>query len=195
MSMRFTVLASGSAGNASFIEAGGFGLLLDIGLGPRQLAARLAAVGTSWNRVHAVLLTHTHGDHWRNRTLAHLRRRRIPLYCHAEHQPVLEAYAAEFAALKAEDLVCPYEAERELSLSAGLRCQAVALRHDAEPTFGFRLETSANLFGGALRRCPMLPTSVPGRRTWCRNWPTWTPSPWSSTTTSACKTAAVGPFT
>src|SRR5262245_25334810 len=48
MALRFTVLASGSAGNASLVESDGFGLLLDAGLGPRQLAARLAAAGSSW---------------------------------------------------------------------------------------------------------------------------------------------------
>ena len=63
MAVRFTVLASGSGGNASFLEAGDFGLLLDIGLGPRQLAKRLAAAGAGWSRVRAVLLTHTHSDH------------------------------------------------------------------------------------------------------------------------------------
>jgi glyoxylase-like metal-dependent hydrolase (beta-lactamase superfamily II) len=66
MPLRFTVLASGSGGNASLLEADGFGLLLDAGLGPRQLAGRLAAVGASWQQVHAVLLTHTHSDQRRS---------------------------------------------------------------------------------------------------------------------------------
>ena len=61
---RFTVLASGSSGNSSLLEVDGFGLLLDIGLGPRQLASRLITSGRSWQNVQAVLLTHTHGDHW-----------------------------------------------------------------------------------------------------------------------------------
>ena len=34
--MQFTVLASGSGGNASLIEVNGFGLLIDIGLGLRH---------------------------------------------------------------------------------------------------------------------------------------------------------------
>jgi phosphoribosyl 1,2-cyclic phosphodiesterase len=147
MSLRFTVLASGSAGNASYIESGGFGLLLDIGLGPRQLAGRLSAVGTSWDRVQAVLLTHTHGDHWRDRTLTHLRRRRIPLYCHDAHHAELGTVSAEFAELRAEGLVRSYEKGREISLSPGLRCRPLALRHDSEPTFGFRLETPPDLSG------------------------------------------------
>lgn len=147
MALRFTVLASGSAGNASYIESGGFGLLLDIGLGPRQLANRLAAVGASWNHVHAVLLTHTHGDHWRHRTFAHLRRRRIPLYCHAGHHAELESLASEFAELKADGLVRDYEVDCEVPLSPGLSCRPLALRHDSEPTFGFRLETPVDHSG------------------------------------------------
>src|SRR5262249_360813 len=48
MAFRFSILASGSSGNAAFLESDGFGLLIDAGLGPRQLASRLAAVGASW---------------------------------------------------------------------------------------------------------------------------------------------------
>ena len=70
MSLRFTVLASGSSGNASLIEADGFGLLLDAGLGPRILGGRLRQIGLSWSHVHAALLTHTHSDHWSDRTFA-----------------------------------------------------------------------------------------------------------------------------
>ena len=45
MTARFTVLASGSGGNATLLEVDGFGLLIDCGLHPRFLTARLAAVG------------------------------------------------------------------------------------------------------------------------------------------------------
>src|SRR5262249_37308795 len=100
MSLRFTVLASGSAGNASLIQTDGFGLLVDAGLGPRKLASRLAAVGASWNEIRAVLLTHTHGDHWKDKTLVQLSRRRIPFYCHAEHHHTLLMYGVGFAALE-----------------------------------------------------------------------------------------------
>jgi phosphoribosyl 1,2-cyclic phosphodiesterase len=145
--LRFTVLASGSGGNASLVESGGFGLLIDLGLGPRQLAERFAAVGLSWASVQAVVLTHTHSDHWKDRSLAHLRRRRVPLYCHAGHRPALAAYAPSFAALEADGLVRPYEAGRELPLAPGLRCRPLPLRHDGGATFGFRLEGAPDLFG------------------------------------------------
>src|SRR5262245_49773642 len=147
MPTRFTVLGSGSAGNASLLEADGFGLLLDAGLGPRQLAGRLAHVGASWASVHAVLLTHTHSDHWNDRTLAHLVRRRVPFYCHPGHHRVLETWAHNFSSLKAAHLVRDYEAQADFTLAPGLRCQALPVSHDGGVTFGFRLDGLPDLFG------------------------------------------------
>src|SRR5437764_6555352 len=109
MPLEFTVLASGSAANSSLLEADGAGLLIDVGLGPRQLAGRLAAAGASWTRVRAALLTHTHTDHWNERTFAYLQRLRIPLHCHPEHHANLLAYSPAFAALHADGLVHPYQ--------------------------------------------------------------------------------------
>lgn len=140
MVMRFTVLASGSSGNASLLEVDGFGLLVDAGLGPRLAAARLATVGASWAHVRAVLLTHTHGDHWNERTLAHLVRYRIPVYCHDDHHDDLDAYSRSFGTLRLQRLVHPYGDGQTLSLHPGLRCRGLALRHDGGTTFGFRFE-------------------------------------------------------
>src|SRR5436305_12157328 len=85
MTARFTVLASGSTGNACLLQAGGSGLLIDCGLGPRRLAARLAACDLTWRHVHAPVLTHTHSDHRHEATLAHLARLGLPPYCHPAH--------------------------------------------------------------------------------------------------------------
>ena len=149
MSLRFTVLASGSAGNASLVEAGAVSVLIDAGLGPRQLAQRLAAAGAAWSAVHAVLLTHAHGDHWKDATLTHLLRRGIPLYCHPETCEILRAYSPTFPALESAGLVRLFEAGREFTAAGCLRCRPLPLRHDGGPTFGFRLEGGRDLFGRA----------------------------------------------
>ncbi len=144
MPVRFAMLASGSAGNAGWLEVDGFGLLIDAGLGPRLLAKRLADVGSSWNQVDAVILTHTHTDHWKEKTLSFLCRRGIPLYCHPDHGNSFLRDSAAFADLKAKGLVCPYDPGQELVLSPALHCRSLALCHDDRPTFGFRFEVSAN---------------------------------------------------
>ncbi|HLN27974.1 MAG TPA: MBL fold metallo-hydrolase [Gemmataceae bacterium] len=146
MPLHFTVLASGSAGNASLLEVDGFGLLLDAGLGPRKLVQRLNAAGASWSGVHAAVLTHTHSDHWSERTLAHLLRRQIPIYCHAEHHAALVEYGTAFASMREANLVNGYQDREEFSLGPGLRCRPLALRHDGGATFGFRFEIASDLF-------------------------------------------------
>jgi phosphoribosyl 1,2-cyclic phosphodiesterase len=144
--MRFSVLSSGSSGNASLVEIGGFGLLIDPGLGPRQLAARLAAVGASWQNVNAVILTHTHGDHWKERSLAFLCANRIPLYCHADHGEGLRI-GSSFTALSRAGLVRNFERDTEIHFTPELRCRPLEVMHDSEPTFGFRIEGTGGLFG------------------------------------------------
>ena len=61
--MRLSVLSSGSSGNATYVECGGTGLLIDAGLARRRLENLLACVGRGLGNVDAVLLTHDHSDH------------------------------------------------------------------------------------------------------------------------------------
>jgi len=65
--MRFKNLASGSTGNATVVEAGQGSqcrrLLVDCGLGIRQLEARLTQAGLSSSELHGIFITHEHSDH------------------------------------------------------------------------------------------------------------------------------------
>lgn len=149
MGLRFTVLASGSGGNAALVEKDGFGLLIDAGLGPRELASRLSAVGRSWSAIHAVILTHTHSDHWKDRTLKHLSSRGIPFYCFPDHESVLQTWSPSFPVLREAGLVQHYAPAQEICLAPGLRCRALPIRHDSGPTFAFRIEGGGDLFGPA----------------------------------------------
>ncbi|MDD0812795.1 MBL fold metallo-hydrolase [Curvibacter sp. RS43] len=65
--MRFKNLASGSTGNATVVEAGHGAdcrrLLVDCGLGLRQLAQRLGLAGLQPSDLHGLFITHEHSDH------------------------------------------------------------------------------------------------------------------------------------
>ncbi len=137
---RFTVLASGSGGNVSLLEADGFGLLIDCGLHARFLTARLQSVGASWDRVSAVVLTHTHTDHWKDGALADLRGRGIPLYAHPQHFAHLERAAPSFPALRAAGLVRAYADGVPIDLTPTLACRPLRVSHDSVPTFAFRID-------------------------------------------------------
>ncbi len=61
--MRFSVLASGSSGNATVVEAGDTAILIDCGLSVRRLTARATALGVDLSTLDAIVVTHEHGDH------------------------------------------------------------------------------------------------------------------------------------
>lgn len=61
--MRFTVLGSGSTGNAILISAGKTNILIDAGLSARELTRRMAAVDIDVASLDAVIITHEHSDH------------------------------------------------------------------------------------------------------------------------------------
>ena len=80
--MRFKNLGSGSSGNSTLVEATGsptVRVLVDCGLGLKNLIYRLAQAGVQPEGINAVFITHEHGDHIGcARTLA--LRYRIPVW-------------------------------------------------------------------------------------------------------------------
>ncbi|SFC68942.1 Phosphoribosyl 1,2-cyclic phosphodiesterase [Polaromonas sp. OV174] len=89
--LRFKSLGSGSTGNATLVEASGtkpFRLLIDCGLGLRQLQLRLGQAGLQPEDLDAVFITHEHGDHI-GCALSLTRRYRIPIWMsHGTHSAI-----------------------------------------------------------------------------------------------------------
>lgn len=148
MTLRLTILGSGSSGNASLLQVDGFGLLIDAGLGPRQISSRLQSIGASWDSVDVAVLTHTHADHWKLPTLAQLLRREIPLYCHGDHIAQLRQWGSVVDELQGAGLLRTYREEQQSYLAHDLWVKPIRVSHDAGPTFGFRIECDGNLFCG-----------------------------------------------
>ncbi len=140
MTVQFAVLASGSRGNSTLVRGRGAGLLIDVGIGPKVMAERLASVGSSWSRIAAVVLTHTHADHVDTGTFSELARRGVTLHCHEGHRADLAADPG-FQKLEEGGLTRYYD-ERPFLTSTGSRLEPIGLRHDGGPTFGFRIEAS-----------------------------------------------------
>jgi phosphoribosyl 1,2-cyclic phosphodiesterase len=147
-SATLTMLASGSSGNAALVRAGDFGLLIDVGIGPRTLARRMAQVGLGWKDVHAVVLTHTHGDHWRENSLAHAHARGIAVFCHDSHIQYLTAASRSFTELRRTGQVTDFQPGTPFFPGGGLRLQALELEHDSHRTFGFRIDDEAGCTAG-----------------------------------------------
>ena len=77
--MRFSVLGSGSKGNALYIESGNTSLLIDAGFSGKELAKRLALLGKDPDELNGLFLTHEHGDHIRGAGVLS-RRCSLPVY-------------------------------------------------------------------------------------------------------------------
>jgi phosphoribosyl 1,2-cyclic phosphodiesterase len=61
--MRFSVLGSGSRGNATLIECRGTRILLDCGFALRETERRLRQIEVAADSIAAIVITHEHADH------------------------------------------------------------------------------------------------------------------------------------
>jgi phosphoribosyl 1,2-cyclic phosphodiesterase len=118
--MKVSILASGSSGNATLFEAGGARVLVDAGLGPRALAARLRDAGCE-GRPDAIVVTHAHKDHL-GHCLRLARGYRIPVYA--------SEATARIEALHGREEVRVYSAREPFAIG-GIIVSPTPLPHDA----------------------------------------------------------------
>ncbi len=128
--MQIHILASGSSGNAVFIEMGGHKILIDAGISTRRIEQGLAAVGIEVSQLDAVLITHEHSDHIKGLDVL-VRRYKLPVYTRA----------ATWEKIPCRDQL-PQECCRELgaSLTIGsMKIEPFAIPHDAVDPVGFSI--------------------------------------------------------
>jgi phosphoribosyl 1,2-cyclic phosphodiesterase len=77
--VRFTVLASGSKGNATVVTGGHTRILVDAGLSCRELFRRMKLAGEDPATLNAIIITHEHQDHI-NGLAVTARKLGIPVY-------------------------------------------------------------------------------------------------------------------
>lgn len=62
---KFISLGSGSSGNCAYLGVNGEGILIDAGVAADNVVQMLRDNGITMDHVHAIILTHDHGDHVR----------------------------------------------------------------------------------------------------------------------------------
>ncbi|OYD07946.1 MBL fold metallo-hydrolase [Paludifilum halophilum] len=77
--MRYSILASGSTGNAIYVETEHIRILIDAGLSGKQLEKLLRSVGADPAQLDAILVTHEHSDHVKGLGVF-ARRYELPIY-------------------------------------------------------------------------------------------------------------------
>lgn len=133
--MRLQVLSSGSGGNAALLRVGESTILVDAGLGPRELRARLSAAGVGAYGLDHVLVSHAHLDHARS---AGKIARDFRAVLHAP-ESLLRQRSCSLAKQMA---TMPVNGEFTLDVAgeAPLLVRTVQVPHDCDPTVGFRFE-------------------------------------------------------
>ena len=159
MSVKFTILGSGSAGNCAYIETGETRILVDAGFSTRQIRQRLATIGRTPENLSAILLTHEHSDHICG-LLGLADKFDIPVFCNRDtRDATIETFKTKWSkktnlALEANDTF-KTKIDWRLFETGGsfeigdVGIETFSIPHDAQDPVGFMLRTSAGNIGFA----------------------------------------------
>lgn len=140
--LRFRSLASGSSGNATLIE-GSDGLhrtrvLVDCGLGLRQLIARLAVEGIGPADLDGIFITHEHGDHIGCAPML-VARYGVPLWT--------SAGTAQYAAFAGLESALNLVRDGQVFAIGGLQLHPFTVPHDAREPLQLRCTDGDRVLG------------------------------------------------
>ncbi|WP_010531303.1 MBL fold metallo-hydrolase [Lentibacillus jeotgali] len=89
MTLRFSVLASGSTGNAFYIESDKQKLLVDAGLSGKQMDRLFREVAVDPSSLNGILVTHEHSDHIKGLGII-ARKYNLPIYANEKTWKAME---------------------------------------------------------------------------------------------------------
>lgn len=117
--MKYFVLASGSAGNSTFIDFGSIKVLIDCGISKKQLVYRLSQHGYQLSDIDHVFLTHNHNDHDKN--------------IHIFNQEIVYCGKNAIPSLREDHFIRPYD----ILTFQDVTVIALSISHDATSPLGF----------------------------------------------------------
>lgn len=130
--MRYASLGSGSKGNATLIAEGDTTVLVDCGFAAREAIARMERLAFDPASLHAVVVTHEHGDHGKG-VRALCRKLNIPAYMSAgtaiglksrqePHVRIIDATSTfQLGSIEVQPVIVPHDAREtcQFVFSAG----------------------------------------------------------------------------
>lgn len=158
MSVKLTILGSGSAGNCAYLETENSRILVDAGFSPRQIRQRLASIGRTPENLSAILLTHEHSDHISG-LLGLADKFQIPVFCNREtRDATIWAFKSKWSkkpgpngldsgdTLKSKIDWRLFATGDQFELG-DLSIETFSIPHDAQDPVGFTIRTAAGNIG------------------------------------------------
>ncbi len=160
MSVKFTILGSGSSGNCAYVETTETRILVDAGFSPLQIRKRLASISRTPENLSAILITHEHSDHISG-LLGLADKFHIPVYCNRGTQDgtvwALQSRWAKKPVPEGVTVTNHLKSRLDWRLfdtGGGFEIGDVAIEtfsipHDAQDPVGYLLRTAAGTIGFA----------------------------------------------
>lgn len=128
--MQFSVLASGSTGNAVYVENDEHSFLVDVGLSGKKMEQLFAEIDRDMKNLSGILVTHEHSDHIKGLGVI-ARKYKIPIFANAKTWNAMEGLVGNIPT----DLRFHFDMET-VKTFGGLDIQSFAVSHDAaDPMF------------------------------------------------------------
>lgn len=131
MGLRFTVLSSGSTGNATVVATDSATVLIDVGLSGKKIEELMNEREISGRDLDAVLVTHEHSDHIKGLG-AFARKHELPVYANEKTWAAMMGKIGELP--ETQRRILPTDGVMEL---ADLRIESYAISHDAVEPVGY----------------------------------------------------------
>jgi phosphoribosyl 1,2-cyclic phosphodiesterase len=129
--VRFSVLASGSTGNAIYVATDRVSVLIDVGITGKQAEAALQTIGVNPADLSAILVTHEHVDHIKGVGVM-ARRYGLPIYANAKTWGELDG---QIGTIKEEQRRLFSVGEKQELEDLGI--ESFGISHDAAEPMGF----------------------------------------------------------
>ncbi|AKE25886.1 MULTISPECIES: MBL fold metallo-hydrolase [Bacillus] len=130
MSLQFSVLASGSTGNAFYLETEDHAFLVDAGLSGKAMDGLMAQIGRKLDDVDGIFVTHEHSDHIKGLGVV-ARKYKLPIYANEKTWKAMENQIGKIDT--DQKFVFPMETVKSFG---GLDVESFGVSHDAaEPMF------------------------------------------------------------
>lgn len=129
--MRFSVLASGSTGNAIYVATDRVSVLIDVGITGKQAEAALQTIGVNPADLSAILVTHEHVDHIKGVGVM-ARRYGLPIYANQKTWSELDG---QIGTIKEDQRRLFAVGEKQELEDLGI--ESFGISHDAAEPMGF----------------------------------------------------------